>query len=295
MSSPRRRAAGWAALLAGLAPWGAPAAASAATAADQLYERSLMRAADLRCRLFTPTVAAALDTARLQARGAALRSGTRPQQVAQIEGRALAKATATDCRSQDLVTAAARVRQAFAGYAQLRTMTYPGAVAAWRADRANSATIPVWRLSQPVNFGPDRLIFGLAGRGERLTATATFADNALPYAARLVLRDPSRTAGPYLPTRPGRPVLSSRVAPRDASLVFAAESRDPAPVTLLPTDAKTGLSFRFPREAIDVLARLDPREAIIVEFAFTTRDGRDAVRRAYVEVGDFAAGRAFLK
>ena len=43
--------------------------------------------------------------------------------------------------------------------------------------------------------------------------------------------------------------------------------------------------------AAQELARLDPREAVAVDFLFPG----DGVRRAYVEVGDFAAGRAFLQ
>ena len=39
---------------------------------------------------------------------------------------------------------------------------------------------------------------------------------------------------------------------------------------------------------------IDPREAVAVEFLFGAGEG-EAVRRAYVEVGDFAAGRAFLQ
>ena len=41
------------------------------------------------------------------------------------------------------------------------------------------------------------------------------------------------------------------------------------------------------------MADLDPREAVEIEFAFAGRNG-DTLRRAFVEVGDFAAGRAFL-
>ena len=59
----------------GLATATAPAALLAANAADQLYERTLMSAADDRCRLFSPTISAALDASRAQARGATLRSG----------------------------------------------------------------------------------------------------------------------------------------------------------------------------------------------------------------------------
>ena len=42
---------------------------------------------------------------------------------------------------------------------------------------------------------------------------------------------------------------------------------------------------------MQALGELDPREAVAVEFLFSG----DRVRTAYVEVGDFAAGRAFLQ
>ncbi len=61
-----------------------------------------------------------------------------------------------------------------------------------------------------------------------------------------------------------------------------------------PKDMKLAWAFRFPAEAAGALAMLDPREAVAVEFLFEG-SGRDQVRRAYVEVGDFAAGRAFLQ
>jgi hypothetical protein len=111
-----------------------------------------------------------------------------------------------------------------------------------------------------------------------------------------VLRDTGRTQGPYIDARGGR-ALSSKVSPRSASLVFNAETREESPLTLLPAGAKTGLSFRFPPGVADAISRLDPREAVTIEFSFA-RGGigdADLVRKAYVEVGDFAAGRAFLR
>ncbi len=75
--------------------------------------------------------------------------------------------------------------------------------------------------------------------------------------------------------------------------MFSAEARDAADPRLLPAGAKTGVAFVFPAAATDAIAALDPREAVILEFVFTGR-GHDEVRRAFVEVGDFAAGRAFL-
>ncbi len=265
-----------------------------ASAADQLYERTLMTSADARCRLFQPAIGSALDAARAQARGATLRSGASEVQVQAVEQRARAKAGGAACNSPDLRTAAGRVRKAFEGYSTMLRMNYPGDRAAWQADRSVSATIPVWRLSQPAGFGADRLMFGLSGRAKEMLAVATFADGAQPYTARLVLRDTLRTQGPYLNAANAKG-LAANAAPRNASRVFGAETRDTAPPTLLPTGAKTGLSFRFPQEAVDAMSRLDPREAATVEFVFTSRTGQDVVRRAYLEVGDFAAGRAFLR
>jgi hypothetical protein len=288
------RGARWIGVSIGLAAMAVPTALLAANAADQLYERTLMTAADGRCRLFAPAISIALDASRAQARGATLRSGASEQQVAAVEQRARAKAAGTACNSKDLTLAATRVKAAFDGYAQMQTMTYPGDVASWKAERAVSATIPVWRLSQMSAFGPDRVMFGLAGRAKAVTAVATFENGLRPYAARVIVRDPDRTLGPYIDTRQGRN-LGGKVAPRNASLVFTAETREEAPLTLLPTGAKTGLAFRFPPAVADAISQLDPREAVTVEFAFAGGRGDDVTRKAFVEVGDFAAGRAFLR
>lgn len=291
-AAQKGRAARWVGTAIGLAAFAAPTALFA-NAADQLYERTLMTAADGRCRLFTPTISAALDASRAQARGATLRSGATELQVAALEQRARAKAAGAACDSKDLTLAAGRVRKAYEGYSQMLSQVYPGDVSSWKAERSVSATIPVWRLSQPSAFGSDRMVFGLAGRAKAVTAVATFASGQRPYAARIIVRDTARTLGPYIAPGSGRN-LAGKVAPRGASMVFNAETRDEAPLTLLPTGAKTGLAFSFPTAAADAIARLDPREAITVEFAFAGR-GDEVTRRAYLEVGDFAAGRAFLR
>lgn len=272
---------------------------AAGGALDLLYERTVMSVADQRCALFTPPIRAALDASRLQARGAALRAGASKETLAETEGRAWRKAKATDCRSPDIATAAGRVRGAFAGYAKLARMDYPGEVAGWSADRSVSKAGERWKLAQTSAFGWDRLRFGLAGQygGPQLTAVAVFADNATPYSARLIVRDVTRTSGPYLDTRArgkgGKLTLAARTSPRSASRVFTAESRGPAGAMLLPEGAKSGWAFRFSPAAQAALAGLDPREAVVVEFVFAGPRG-DVVRQAHVEVGDFAAGRAFL-
>ena len=264
--------------------------------ADLYYERTVMTAADARCGLFAPEISAALAASAAQAKGAALRAGARPETLRAVEQAAQAKAQGAGCGSADLATAAERVRAAFSGYAKLSRLTYLGDVAAWRADRGLGKTAR-WRLAQEAAFGPDRLTFGLAGRdgADALLAVARFSDEAEPYGARLVLRDAQRTPQPYLDRRglaaSARLPLARRLPPASALRSFSAQARSPAGLDLLPKGERSGWTFRFPDAAAAELAALDPREAVAVEFLFPG----DQVRRAYVEVGDFAAGRAFLQ
>jgi hypothetical protein len=263
---------------------------------DLLYERTVMTAADTRCRLFDPEVSVALDAGRVQARNSALRAGSTPDEVAAVEQRARGKAAAAACDSPDVRTAAARVRSAFEGFSKVTRLTYPGDVADWRADR-NEGRTARWRLAQDVSFGWNRMIFGLAGReGEgALMAVADFPDGAAPYTARLVMRDADRSSGPFLDRRGldvnGRLPLARRLPAGYALKVYQASARSPAGADLAPRSMEQPWAFRFPSEAAARLAALDPREAVAVDFVMPD----DSVRRAYVEVGDFAPGRAFLR
>lgn len=281
-----------AALILGLSPLAAHAGP-----ADVFYERALMSAANQRCGLFSPDLTSALEAAAAQARGAALRAGLSSETVAEVGARARQRAGQTPCASRDLAVAAGRVRAAFDGYARLRSQDFPGDLAAWRARRSTAQRTMTWRLSQSARFGADQLIFGLAGRGDAsgLIAAASFADGARPYGARLILRDPRLAPEPFIGgfSQGGRVGLAARMPMRTATTAIAAEARDQADPALLPPGAVSGVAFRFPRAAIDRLADLDPREAVAIEFLFENAAG-DSVRTAYIEVGDFAAGRAFL-
>ena len=282
----------------GLALAAAAAAPGVAQAqpADLFYERTVMSAADARCGLFAPDLAAALSAAAAQARGAALRAGTSADAIRRTEQVARATAARADCRSPDIATAAARVRTAFQGYARLTRLTYAGDVSAWQADRGVGRTAR-WGLEQETAFGRDRMAFGLANRDgpDVLVAVAGFADGAEPYAARLLLRDQARSPQPYLhaigASATARLPLSLRLPPPGALKAYVASARRAAPGELQPKGAASGWAIRFPDAAVQELAKLDPREAVAVEFLFRG----DVTRRAYVEVGDFAAGRAFLQ
>ena len=257
-----------------------PPAPSAASAL--LYERALMSMAGRRCGLFALGVAQALEASRLQARGAALRAGDTAAALDAVEGRAEARAAAVDCRAPGLLTAAARVRTAFADYTQLSVMRFPGPRSAWRAERAD-ARLPGdrWRLVQALPGAGGWVLFGsVNGRPALLDARRGAAPAA---GARLRLRDPRRLAVPYLSGPP----------PAGVSRVFLASDRRAAARALLPAGAGAGMLYTFPPQALDALSRLDPREVAQVELVYPAM-GPERMATAQVEVGDLAAARAFL-
>lgn len=261
-------------------------AARAGAPLDLYYERSLMAAAGARCGLFSAEVDAALAASAAQARNAALRAGQAGAQVEAVGGEAAARARSVPCGSPDLATAASRVRAAFDGWSRMTRVSYPGAGGGWTADRTVYRS-PSWRL---VEAAPGGAAFGIAGDLQAPAALAAVlgADGAAPYAARLRFRDPDRDARPWL-AAPGRPALPPQAMLRT---IFA-EAEAPAGPGLAQNLAQSGrpaTAFRFPAAAAEALAALDPREQFEVEFLLPAGQ----VRTARFEVGDFAAGRAFL-
>lgn len=258
-----------------------PGAASAG-AMDLLYERTVMSAADDRCGLFAPEVAAALDAGRLQARGAALRGGAPDAAVASVEQRARARAAGAPCDGRDLQLASSRVRGAFEGWRGIGRMNFPGERQGWTADRVASRE-PRWRLRQDARLGFERATLGVGGT-HLASALVASVEGARPSSARLVMRNPARSARP-ITSGP----LSSRLPSGTAARAFLPEHRAPA-VEGLRSGVAPATAFRFPAAALRALEALDAREAVAVEFI----DARGGVRRAVFEVGDFAAAQAFL-
>ncbi|WP_339931341.1 hypothetical protein [uncultured Brevundimonas sp.] len=248
------------------------------------YERSFVLAADLRCDLFQPDVAAALSAATQQARSAALRAGTSEIDLRAAGDRALSRARSVSCADPQLATVRQRVEHAFAGWARLPRMEFPGVRASWIANRV-PATGPSWILTQASVTGASPVTVGYtAGEiGDRLTAVVSFVGRPRPYAARIVMRDPKRSPRAWLGGVSDLPPTSVRRG-------FWAVSFGNADSALLVTGKSAGEAWRFPTEAAEALEKLDPREAFAIEFLF--RD--DSVASAIFEAGDFAAGRAFL-
>jgi len=261
----------------------------------QLYrERTAMLATGDRCRLFDAGTSAALDAGRVQARTAALRAGADDQTLDRGGAQAAAQVASLSCAAPIVRREAQRVKSAYALYSGLQKMSFPGDVGAWRADRALPVHNTAWRLAQNAYAGEDPVVFGLAGRqgAQAITVAVAAMDGAEPYAARIVLRDPARAPQPYLAG--GHPPLAARAPVRGAARVIMADAKTPADRALLPEGVSAAYAFRFPAETMTALQRLDPREAISVEFLYPSSRG-DQVRTAFLEVGDFNAGMAFLK
>jgi hypothetical protein len=256
-------------------------AAEAGGPLDLYYERSLMAAAGARCGLFSAEIGAALAASAAQARNAALRAGRAEAQVEAVGGEATARARSTSCGSPDLAVAASRVRGAFEGWSRTTRVSYPGAGGGWTADRTVYRS-PSWRL---VEAAPGGAAFGIAGDLQSPAAlAAVLANGEAPYAARLKFRDPALDAQPWL-AGPARAALP----PRSVLRTVFAEAEGPAGPGL-SQGVRSATAFRFPASAAAELAALDPRERFEVEFLLPG----GAVRTAVFEVGDFAAGRAFL-
>jgi hypothetical protein len=295
VSMPHPRALINPAILAALLGLLAPPTATAASALDLYYERSLMAEAGSLCGLFTPQVQSALVSAREQARGAALRSGVANRDLQATGERARSRARSAGCNSRDIAVAAQRVRSGFEGYAWLVRQDFPGDISGWKADRSVSSQRLLWRLTQDVRQGPVQMRFGIVGRTgtDSLMAVVSFPGGASPASARILMRDRRLTSGAYIDSRGEslRTLPLARRMPRSGPFeTYAAEARSPAGSDLLPPGVKSGWALRFPAQAAAALADLDPREAVLVEFVFAS----GPPQRLYVEVGDFAAARAFL-
>ncbi len=261
---------------------------------DLYRERTAMQSVGERCRLFDAPTAFALAAGQSQARTAALRAGADEVSLDRGAASARAQVAGLACNAPIVVKEAQRVRSAFALFSTLHRMSFPGDVGAWRADRTLAVHSATWRLAQDAFAGQDKVVFGLAGREgqQALTVAVATPDGVQPYAARIVLRDAARAPQPFISG--GHPPLAARTPAPAAARTIMAEARAPADRALLPEGVGVATAFRFPPAAMDALQTLDPREAISVDFLYPSTRG-DRVRTAFLEVGDFNAGMAFLK
>lgn len=237
-------------------------------------ERVAMAAADRRCGLLSPRDRLRLDAGVAQARGAVLRAGM-TEAVADAQAVQARRAIALKpCTDPVLTAEAARLRDSFAALDKVSQMDFVGWTARrWGAD--------VWRV---VHDAPGGARAGLIEAEGGLALAVETPDASPARSARLVLRDMSRA-------RPAEVIALSAAGPSPAvtRAIWAGSRRAAESRPRIQAPARAGHLFVFPREAVDAVAALDPREPVWFEI---DRPGR--IERIRVTVADFATARAFL-
>lgn len=264
----------------------AAGAAGAQDAREAFADRAAAIALDDRCGFFTAPERAALEAAWLQSRGVLLREGRTRAELEEAGAHIVRRMAATPCDDPQALGRAAVVRGAYEGYRRLSSMEFPGDARSWRAER--NLTADTWPLAQAIDDGG--AVFGLAAAaaGVELSLLCTPPAGATPASAVIVARAAQRSPGLHDPSLgglladPERPGWVRWAPPEHAEALFWANRRQ-----LNGRSAR----FAFPDAARDAIAALDPREAIRIDIF----DGAGRrIARHYVEVGDFAAGLAFL-
>ncbi|WP_417468873.1 hypothetical protein [Maricaulis sp.] len=269
--------------------------AAGAQNADLIYgERTAALAMDSHCGLFTDRQRAALDAARLQARGALLRSGITPAQIRDYGAEFASEARELACDSETVLAMRARVLTAFEGYLRVPNMTFPGTAFSWLADRQILTDQPVWALVQDTG----RIRAGVSRVDGDIRFTIALPDGGDYISAVLVMRHTERAPDLYDPTMSGMfpgPANASwaRWTPPDYArrMVWASDQISGPAADALAGSAQ-GHVFRFPLAVVQHLDALDPRETARIDFM--NRNG-ERITSEYFEIGDFAAAVAFLR
>lgn len=271
-------------ILLALALGTATTASATENARTAFVERRGLMEADAQCRLFEPSIRAALGVGVAQARGALLREGWTNARLRELEAAAVNAARSRRCGDERTETAAADARRSFAQWANAGTMDFRGWDRSWRARR--SADPSGWRLSQDIN-APILATFGVRQTEDvqHLTLIIPLANGVTaPTSVHLIMRDQARVQMREI-------ALPQRISQ-------GLEAGLPSPMAAASTPSARAIErhnnqqfavFTFPDTAFRDLVALDPRES--VELRLET--GR-ATQSLLVEVGDIAAARAFL-
>ena len=262
---------------------GTAAAEGAVLNSDLYAERTVMREADSRCRLFDPVISQALQLGQVQARNAVLRAGGDENALSRVTRAAEARGGSISCSDKALTLEARRIRSAFSAYIQIGRMSFPGLRSGWKADKtvlSSRSESGRWALSGSPLKSDGPVQFGVAtfDGSLRLFAQPPSTGGARPITARLWMRNVDIADRPYL-------AGGLNLPPRAISRAYFASDRRTGP------DGNSG--FEFAESTARALSALDPRESVLVEFVYPEPNGERIVQAVY-EVGDFAPAIGFL-
>ena len=267
--------------------------AQAPALASELEQLATLRASDVACGVFSQAERALLDAAIARARDDAVRAGTAPERLDQVE----AARPALPCAEAALAELAAGHRARISELAGFTEIRFDGVSRVWVVDRRppRRGAGPGWRMLQPApgaaaNLGVARI------EGEPVFALAFNAD-APAASAVLVMRDRARqgypidfTAGGLLAAPGGDPTSAWGAPPGEERRWLAADRMAAdAAAALAPASGDPARGFIFTEEALAEMAQLTPREGVSIELR--DRAG-DVSERFWFEVGAFRAALA---
>jgi hypothetical protein len=274
-----------------------------------VVKRYFMVQADARCHLLDAPTSQALKAGYLQARNDALRAGLTMAYLAPWLEKAKTAADQSDCAAPSLMAEVNTAEGGFRRFMAVPHLELASGRTEWQANRAYGDD-QVWRLVQYQNTDQADMAFGLYGglNQNRFSLMAKFKDGTRPYSARLLVRNTDIVATGTINRAPYGLSDSLPVGFSDySSLSFMASGKSDITADLHP-GVRTNLAgftltgnyvgtqgpeaaqrFDFPSRAWLAIARLDPREDIVIEFS--TEDGP---RYARFEVGDFVTGLSYV-
>lgn len=242
--------------------------AASALSAELYLEREILRLADERCRLLSPSVHVGVAVGARQAETALREAGASLEQLQALNSQAVQAGDALPCDNAALVDAARRAEQAYRGWINQWQIEFPGIERPWVARRATDRDgFVLWQSGQDFRFGVRQ-----GETGARLTLVAPPGDWRV---AALSLRDPASPA----PSRALKRVL----APSSVTATsFLANGRQLV---------EGNWRFTFdPLVALEI-ARLSPQEGVAIQL--TSRTG--VQRQLLVEAGDFASALTLIE
>lgn len=286
-----------------------PTAMAQTDVAEMAVKRYFLLAVHQRCGLMAEATARALAAGYVQARNTVLRNGHSMEQLKPWLAKARTAAAVVACDDAGVANEAQVARKGFHTFRSQFHLDLPGSRADWKASRAH-ADDTQWRLVQYRNMSGGDAALGLYGTLDRYSfaVMAQFKDGAKPYSARLLVRDPARLrAGLINPaaydidrrmpmglSEAGTQSFMARGMSHTMTRLTPAVATNAAGFTLTGNyvgkeDAAEAVRFDFPSAAFPAMAKLDPREDVVV--VFECDDGPRYVR---FEVGDFITGLTWI-
>ena len=287
----------------------APAIAQDDALSAQIQRRYFFVQVNDRCHLLTGPATTALKAGFVQARNAALRAGRDMTALAPMLDNARNAAAAAACDAPQITSEMNTAQNALRTYQVQMRLDLPGSRAQWTGVRTDQDKVE-WRLVQYQSTTQADFAFGLYGTltQNALSVTAHFADGAKPYAARLLVRNPDVWTSGVINPAPFAVTAQRPFGFGDFSTQGFTAYNETDVTTVVKPAVKVNFAgfalggryvgaqapvdaqrFDFPKIAVMALAKLDPREDVVVEF-----DSDKGPVYARFEVGDFIPGMAYI-